>query len=237
MRKVMNKNPRRSSKGAVFGIAMVLIGFVIIANQLDFIPFRIREILFTWQTLLIVLGVFFVTSRDRFTGYILMGVGGFFLLPEMIDVPWEYRPMFWPIMFILLGIVIILKGSGLISRHRFSRGGSEEDYIDDVNIFGGGDRIITSKNFKGGSIINVFGGGKYDFRQSTLGADKCVLEVVNIFGGCILIIPSDWNVKSEVVGFFGGFSDKRHILDPNPEKILIIKGVAVFGGGEIKNMS
>ncbi|MCF8381619.1 MAG: cell wall-active antibiotics response protein [Bacteroidales bacterium] len=237
MNRVTNENPRHGSKGAAFGLIMIIVGLVIIANQFIEIPFRLREILFSWQAILILIGVVLVTSRDRFSGYILMGVGGFFLLPELFDIPFEFRRIFWPMLFIIGGILIIFKGTGLITRHRSGRGGSEEDYVDDVNIFGGGDYIISSKNFKGGSIISVFGGGKYDFRQSDLGPDKCYLEVVNVFGGASLIVPSDWNVKTEVVGIFGGFSDKRHILDPNPKKTLIVKGIAVFGGGDIKNLS
>lgn len=237
MHRVMNENPRHGNKGAAFGLIMIIIGFIIIANQFDIFPYRIREILFSWQAILIVIGVVFVTTRDRYSGYILMGVGGFFILPEIFDIPFELRQIFWPMVFILGGILIIFKGTAIFSRHRSPRNGSEEDYVDDVNIFGGGDYIISSKNFKGGSIISVFGGGKYDFRQANLGAEKCVLELVNIFGGVSLIVPSDWNVKSEVVGIFGGFSDKRHILDPDSTKTLIVKGVAIFGGGDIKNMS
>ena len=237
MHKVMNENPRRGSKGAAFGLIMIIVGFVIIANQFNVIPFKMREILFTWQAILIVIGVVFVTTRDRYSGYILMGIGAFFLLPEIIDMPFQYRHMFWPLVFILGGVLIIFKGTGIISRHRFSRGGSGEDYIDDVNIFGGGDYIITSKNFKGGSIVSIFGGGKYDFRQSNLGEERCIIEVVNIFGGASLIVPSDWKIKLEMVSIFGGFSDKRHIIDPNPQKTLIVKGVSLFGGGDIKNLS
>ena len=64
-----------------------------------------------------------------------------------------------------------------------------------------------------------------------------IIEVVNIFGGASLIVPSDWKIKLEMVSIFGGFSDKRHIIDPNPQKTLIVKGVSVFGGGDIKNLS
>jgi hypothetical protein len=41
-------------------------------------------------------------------------------------------------------------------------------------------------------------------------------------------------VQVEVVSIFGGFSDKRHSSTIDRDKKLIIKGVAIFGGGEIK---
>ena len=57
-----------------------------------------------------------------------------------------------------------------------------------------------------------------------------------IFGGAKFIIPEDWDVRIEVSAIFGGFSDKRHIRKDtprDPSKELIIKGVAIFGGGDI----
>jgi len=51
MHRVMNENPRHGNKGAAFGLIMIIIGFIIIANQFDIFPYRIREILFSWQAI------------------------------------------------------------------------------------------------------------------------------------------------------------------------------------------
>jgi len=226
---------KRKSTAGLFGIILVIIGAALIANQFDLIPYNLRNVLFTWQAFLILLGVIFVTTRDsRVTGYILMGVGGFFIIPEIADVTWEYKRLFWPVLFIIIGLIIIFKGGSLFRSRVYS--GTNSDQIDDVNVFGGRDKIISSNNFQGGSIVSVFGGGKYDLRQAALSHKGCELEVVNVFGGINLLIPPDWNVKTEVVGIFGGFSDKRSSVQPDVEKTIIIKGVAIFGGGDIKNM-
>ena len=226
---------KRKSTAGLFGIILVIIGAALIANQFDLIPYNLRNVLFTWQAFLILLGVIFVTTRDsRVTGYILMGVGGFFIIPEIADVTWEYKRLFWPVLFIIIGLIIIFKGGSLFRSRVYS--GTNSDQIDDVNVFGGSDKIISSNNFQGGSIVSVFGGGKYDLRQAALSHKGCELEVVNVFGGINLLIPPDWNVKTEVVGIFGGFSDKRSSVQPDVEKTIIIKGVAIFGGGDIKNM-
>ena len=113
---------------------------------------------------------------------------------------------------------------------------TDRDNIDDVNIFGGHDRIIITENLKGGDIVNVFGGGKYDLLQSKLAPGKNVLEVVMIFGGSKIIVPRDWDVKVEVVAVFGGFSDKRIIPAEgvkDPSRTLVIEGIAIFGGGDL----
>ena len=201
MERELDTRKRKSSPG-LFGIILVIIGAALIANQFDLIPYNLRNVLFTWQAFLILLGVIFVTTRDsRVTGYILMGVGGFFIIPEIADVTWEYKRLFWPVLFIIIGLIIIFKGGSLFRSRVYS--GTNSDQIDDVNVFGGSDKIISSNNFQGGSIVSVFGGGKYDLRQAALSHKGCELEVVNVFGGINLLIPPDWNVKTEVVGIFG----------------------------------
>jgi hypothetical protein len=60
--------------------------------------------------------------------------------------------------------------------------------------------------------------------------------VVTIFGGSVFILPSNWNVKVDIVTIFGGFADKREARDYSPdEPVLFIKGFTLFGGGEIKS--
>ena len=48
----------------------------------------------------------------------------------------------------------------------------------------------------------------------------------------------NWDVKIDVIAIFGGFSDKRRNMTTSSEgdRRLVIKGIAIFGGGEIKSM-
>jgi len=57
-----------------------------------------------------------------------------------------------------------------------------------------------------------------------------------MFGGSTLIIPKEWKVKSDVVAIFGGFDEDNQpvITEKEDKKVLFIKGLAIFGGGEIK---
>ena len=61
-----------------------------------------------------------------------------------------------------------------------------------------------------------------------------MLEMICVFGGSTLIVPADWNVKVEMFSIFGGFEDKRVTGQVDYNKTLILKGVAIFGGGEVK---
>ncbi len=234
MNQIIEKKQGRSR--AILGIVLLIIGCALIANQFNFIPFHIRDYIFTWQAILILIGVIMLTRKENtFTGYILIGVGAFFLIPHFVDLPFEYRGIIWPVFIVLLGVLLIFRSTNIFGTGRIERGFSD-DYIDDLNIFGGHDRKINSMSFRGGKITSAFGGGTYDLTSAQLAPGVNVLDQVTIFGGSKLIVPNDWDIKIEVVAIFGGFSDKRGKLPVQTsvsEKRLVIKGVAIFGGGEI----
>jgi len=234
---------RRSGRAhLLLGIVLMFLGLFLIADLADIVPWRLRDFIFTWQALLIFLGLIFLSNREnKGTGIILIAVGSFFLLPRVLNVPHYWGSLFWPSLLITLGLVVIF------SSRRGGRGGtyfgghkqktSSEDWLDDVAVFGGGDRIINSQQFNGGKITHIFGGSKIDFTRAKLAPGKVYLEVVLIFGGTKLIVPESWDVKMEVTSVFGGFSDKRvkSMIVTDSESKLIITGTNVFGGGEIVN--
>ncbi len=234
--------PRRSGRAhLLLGVVLMFLGLFLIADLADIVPWRLRDFIFTWQALLIFLGLIFISNKEnKGTGVILIVIGSFFLLPRVIDVPYYWRSLFWPSILILLGLVVIFSSR----RHRGSAtyfGGnkktSSDDWIDDVTVFGGGDRIINSQQFQGGKLTHIFGGSKIDFSRAQLAPGRNYMEVVMIFGGTKLIVPESWDVKVEVTSVFGGFSDKRvrTIVVSETDRSLHITGVNVFGGGEIVN--
>lgn len=113
---------------------------------------------------------------------------------------------------------------------------SNLDYLDSVNIFGGSHQIVYSKNFKGGEITAVFGGCDVNLTQADF-EGQVVIDITAIFGGTKIIVPQGWMVKSEVTAVFGGLDDKRGIMPiaDGQNKILIIKGIALFGGVDIRS--
>jgi predicted membrane protein len=114
----------------------------------------------------------------------------------------------------------------------------KKDVLDDVSIFGGGEKSINSDNFKGGSITSIFGGSEINLKGCKLSEGPNVIDVLCVFGGTTLIVPNDWNVIMNVTPIFGGFSNKI-IKDPSASvdinKTIIVKGLVIFGGGEIKS--
>jgi predicted membrane protein len=241
----MEREPREYKKSGrahlLLGIVLMFLGLFLIADLADIVPWRMRDFLFTWQALLIFLGLIFLSNKEnKGTGVILIVVGSFFLLPRVIDVPYYWRSLFWPAMLIVGGLVVIFGSrrhgpATYFGGHK--RKATGEDWLDDVTVFGGGDRIISSQQFEGGKITHIFGGSKIDFSRAKLAPGKHYLELTLIFGGTKLIIPEAWDVKVEVTSVFGGFSDKRvrSIVVTDADRSLVITGTSIFGGGEIVN--
>jgi len=234
---------RNTQAHLVLGVVMVFLGIGVISGLFSRVS-DLRNVIFSWQMLLIGLGVIFISSKEsKHTGYILVAVGVFFIVPEIFnelldrnDLLYRWKSLFWPVMLIVFGFLIIFK-RGKNRQRMGGRTEASEDYLDDVSIFGGGDKIIQSQHFKGGKITNIFGGSKYNLTNVQLAEGVNYLEVIMIFGGSKFIVPEGWDIKLEVTSVFGGFSDRRmrSIIVTDPDRSLVITGITLFGGGEIIN--
>jgi hypothetical protein len=110
-----------------------------------------------------------------------------------------------------------------------------DDFLDAVSIFGGVKKTILSKNFRGGEIVNVFGGAELDFTQADI-QGRVVIDITQIFGGTKIIVPSNWQVVSDLAAVFASVDDKRinrGVLDN--DKILVLKGVSIFAGVDVRS--
>jgi len=226
----------RNSGRAIIGILLILIGAAFIGRTFGLFPHKYMHHIFSWKMILIVLGILFLSSREnKTTGWILLLIGLVFLIPDMFYIPYPVGRLFWPVLLIAVGLIIIFRSSSL---NKPSGHENSVDYIDDIAILGGGDKIITTNNFRGGKITALFGGSKIDLTKAQLAPGKNVLDVFCMFGGSTLIVPENWNIKIEVTSVLGGFSDKRHIRQDTVKDVgkeLIIRGFVMFGGGELKS--
>jgi hypothetical protein len=118
---------------------------------------------------------------------------------------------------------------------RYTGPGTSEDYVDTTTFFGGIHKKIVSKNFKGGDVVTIMGGTELDLTQADF-TGMVKLDVVQIFGATKIIVPSNWEIRSEVTAIFAGFEDKRQQPSThNPDKVLLIDGTSLMGGIELRN--
>jgi predicted membrane protein len=222
-------------KSLVFGLLVLGLGFVWLLRNFGMISERAWDVIFSWQMLLIAIGIVNIANDSRRgIGWILIAIGGFFMVSEYYDLPTSFQHVFWPALLIIIGLVLIFGSSKIFRRRDFTifKG---EDFIEEVAVFGGHDRYVNSKAFRGGKIVSVFGGSKLDLTKVELAEGHVEIEIVSIFGGSTLIMPAEWNVKLEVFNIFGGYGDKRMRGQVDFNKTVVVKGVAIFGGGEIKS--
>ena len=232
------RHGRLPSSRLVIGIILVIAGLFLFLRNTNIFPVFIEDIFFSWQMLLIVIGLIItVGGSNKTPGIVFMAVGGFFLIPELFyEIFGRYR-IFWPSLFIAAGIIVIFAGRGARDKFLHTKSAfSGTDFIDIVNIFSGGDRKVVSDNFSGGKITSIFGGSKINLSKCRLAPGITQLDITCIFGGTEIIVPEDWSIVIDVVPVLGGFSDERRISSASvldSSKQLIIKGTFVFGGGEI----
>jgi predicted membrane protein len=251
--RIQPNKEKRSNRGSVaVGAVFLLIGAVFLLKQFDY-PFP--HWLFNWPMILIVVGLV-VGAKSGFRepgSLILIALGVIFTLDDLYtDISiWNYA---WPIMIIGVGLYLILG----IGRRRKAKTDNPvitdpvpyntveaeatqpaqeaaygHEVLDIASVFGGVKKIVLSKNFKGGEIVCVFGGCEVNLTRADI-SHPVTIEVVTVFGGTKLIIPSNWEVRSEAAAILGGIDDKRvNLTAPDPSKVLIISGTVLFGGIEI----
>ena len=223
---------------AIVGIILVLVGLFLVLRNTGIFPDFIDHVIFSWPMLLVTIGLIITigSSGGKTSGVIVMAVGAFFLIPEIFRETFNVN-MFWPSIFIIIGIVFIFsrrKGWNSVSTTPLIG----DDYIDYVHVFSGGERQIVSENFRGGKVTAIFGGSEIDLTKAKLAPGVSEIEIACVFGGTTIIVPDEWNVKIDVVPILGGFGDTRKLTPGrtvDPSRQLVIKGAVVFGGGEVKS--
>lgn len=218
------------------GAILIILGGLFLLNSLDIFDFRFTRIFISWPFFFLVIGLYILVNSDKKVfGAILTGLGGLFLIPRIFPGIYINWSIVFPILLIAVGLYIILHRR---QNTEFMQGQIKEDFIDDISIFGGGDKIVTSQNFRGGNITAVFGGSDINLTSCKLAEGINTIDVFTLFGGTTIIVPKHWNVMVSVTSLLGGFSNKG-IKDPTVEidtsRSLVIKGLVIFGGGEVKN--
>ena len=235
----MEENKSSSDKRFWLGGLLIIVGTIFLFNSFEIIDFHFARIIFSWSFFIFIIGLFVIINTEKkILGGYLTGIGLIFLIPKIFpQVSYDGT--------IVLAIILISLGSYIIFKQKDKKseiavdelGQIRKDVIDEVSIFGGGTKIVTSDNFRGGNVTAIFGGSEIHLKGCKLADGTNYIDVLALFGGTTLIVPSDWNIVMNVTSIFGGFSNKS-IKDPSipidMNKTLIIKGLVIFGGGEVK---
>lgn len=247
----MANDIRRFSWSFTFGALIVAAGVVLLLDQQGLIN---ADLVFNffWPAVFILGGsVMLMDCRGRggrgVTGFVFVTIGVILLL-DSLGIAHIRFDTFWPLIVIGVGLLMIWRAigpprSGSPGRDwwDYLRSGGSTDSgaeFNHVAIFSGFKRRTTSKSFKGGKILAIFGGFQIDLRQADIEGDSAVVEAISLMGGGEIKVPYSWDVVMEGIGFMGGYVDETDQTPPptgTPRKQLIVKGAAIMGGIVVKN--
>lgn len=232
----------------VAGVMVILAGLFYLLYQLDF---KIPDWIFSWPAIIIAVSIIAAVKHglNDWRWILLFLIGALFMGAEIYPDSAILRYKI-PIVLFIVGIAIIFKPKNKDyqlqkfkmkhARHHFNDEPMKsetlnEDYIYVNNIFSGVEKVIFSKDFKGGEIKNTFGGCDLNLMQAEIG-EQAVIMLNQQFSGTKLIIPPNWVVKSDLTCIFAGVEDKRPIMDISKQasaKTLVLKGNLFMAGLEI----
>ena len=109
------------------------------------------------------------------------------------------------------------------------------EFVRSFALMSGCELRPVSRPFRGADLTAVMGGIKLDLADARMEGDSATVEVFAFWGGIEIYVPPDWTVTSKVTTLLGGFIDKRRPTSVVPTKTLIVRGMIVMSGIEVKN--
>lgn len=221
----------------VIGTLIILFGVLMLLDNLGYITFW-EFFRIYWPLILIVIGLGYLFRKLWLSSFFFVIVGALLLALNLELIPGSLWTYIIPIGVVIIGLALLLPATA-----RRSRENSDNYYQDQrevlnlAAILGGSVKKVTTTNFRRGDILAVFGGATIDFLGADLSDAGATLEVTSIFGGVDIIAPQNWQVDVQVSSVFGGVDDRRTTIakELQTDKVLLIRGVCLFGGIDIKN--
>lgn len=228
----------------VFGLVIIVVGVLFTLDNLNIVDGG--EYLYQyWPVAVIAIGVArLIESGMRggsFVGGGLLTAIGTWLLLDHLDLIEAGVLDFWPVILVVVGCVIVwqgLKGTARPERPVTSTEDvvavDQESFVSAVALLSGVNRGSNSPRFRGGELTAFMGGCEIDLRQAAIDGEA-VIDVFAMWGGIEIRVPEHWRVIGRVTPLLGGFDDSTRPPKEATSQTLIVRGVVIMGGIEIKN--
>lgn len=223
------KSPVKTTINILLGLVLILGGVLYGLKLFDIVSFNIS--LDGWWTLFIIIPCIngLITDREKIGSFLGLTIGILLLLAAR-DV-FSYRVVFEltiPIVIVALGIKLILHSLKDTKKE-------DQDSEHSTNaIFSGAEVEYNKKIHTETKISAVFGEAKCNMKTAEISNGSCI-ETVCAFGGIELTIPENVRIENRLFCLFGGINDKRDKDRLTAGDVtVIIEGVCIFGGIEIK---
>jgi predicted membrane protein len=216
---------------ALIGVLIIAAGAVLLGGNLGLIDSH--YVFRNFGPLIIFLAGVALLARRRhdqvMLGLVLMFVGAWAFATHQQWIKIQFWAVIGP-------LVLVLAGGSVVWRafNRPTPEGAGDAYIRTFAIFSGS-QLRPTVPFEGADITAIMGGVKVDLSSAPMAHDTATIDVFALMGGAEIYVPRDWDVTVRVVSLMGGVSDKRRPATAPATKHLVIRGMAVMGGVEIKD--
>ncbi|SMF16623.1 Cell wall-active antibiotics response 4TMS YvqF [Alteromonadaceae bacterium Bs31] len=255
----MSKNSPPIKPHSFIGLVLIALAALLLLHN---IGFKLVGIVFKfWPVLVIAAGIIMLANkkpqqRAGVLPYALIIVGGLFLLAQLNLFNLSIGTILLPLLLFLAGYHFLRQGKlvrGCGERNRLKKltdavsGLGEhadkntleaDGSIDIYAILGGGDYNTRSHKLASGNIVCVMGGAQLDMREADTQQDVIQIDVLAVMGGAEIKVPPHWEVTAKVLPLLGGVSNKTTCMAEKlglPKKHLVITGLALMGGVEVRN--
>ena len=231
----INCGDQRPVGRLILGITVMVLGPALALD--NFGLFQVRHIFRLWPVILIVIGLTRLQQSLRHggrpEGYALTLIGVGLLLMNFGLLGFRQALAFF--LLTVGGVIVFRAWRGANQPGADAASLEASQRMDAFALLGGVHRVSRATDFRGGSASAALGGCDIDLREASMPeGTSAVLDTLAIMGGIEVRVPEDWSVETRGMAVLGGFEDKtRRPLDDR--KRLVITGLAVMGGVEVKN--
>ena len=239
------------------GLVVIAIGVLFTLDRLGYVD--AGDFWEYWPVLLIAIGIGRVLeprgTHERGFGVVLILLGVWFLLSNLDVIHLTFGDV-WPILLVVLGVMMVWRaitgsffetprrrlkeavaaadGSAAVVGQTTS-GPDTSSTVSGFALLGGVKRKVVSQDFRGGALTAILGGCELDLRHASISSGQAVVNAFAFLGGIDIKVPQDWSVVVQGTPILGAFDDKTVRVGGDGSKVLVIKGIALMGGVEIKN--
>lgn len=217
----------------VIGLLLLAAGVVLLLD--NFGVLHAYRVLRLWPVGLIFIGLAMVAQAQRAAGRVgglfWVFVGTWLLLGNLGVLRLEIWDL-WPVPMVIAGAYLIWQA---VHGPDKPADREQESTFSALAVMGGVGRKINSPDFRGGEATALLGGVKIDLQDAGITAPEAVVDVFAFWGGIEMTVPEGWTVVNRVVPVLGGADDRTRPSADLAAKRLVIRGICIMGGVEIKS--
>ena len=249
----MSEPETPQSRKTVAYVLVAIAGVLVLSNAGLFNIFGLRDLIGAIFRLifnsipyiLTLAGIFWIArsgkSKAPLMAWLVLVFGAVLIVSQIGLFGLSFGDMIAPMILITVAFFLV-NPRNLLPRN-FNTGNDDlepnQKHIKLFAFMGGGELNYHSKQLSGGEVMCIWGGYDIDFSEADMEGDSMELNLYCIMGGVEITVPANWKVeKSGALCIMGGYSNRTRDMAEElnlPPKTLVVTGLALMGGGEIRN--